>query len=110
LSWIWIVPIVVENEDALPMVPLMATELGTERASEPAVSVAVTVESAQTPPGGAVQAYAAGATVDHVTVAPATASADTSLAGDMDLSGRAFPFAFSSAAEPLDCRSPGCSR
>jgi hypothetical protein len=80
------VPIVVENDDAEPSVPPMLTDDGTDRASDPAVSVAVTVVSPQAPPVGGEHANAGGATTSAVTAAAIAQPARTSSAGDIDLS------------------------
>src|SRR5206468_515403 len=91
LSWIWIVPMVVENDEAAPSVPLMETDGGTDSDSVPATSVTLRVESAHTPPPGAVHAYAGGAATSGVATATAATAAPRSLASDMNLSGRERP-------------------
>jgi hypothetical protein len=85
------VPIVVENDDAVPSVPLMAAVAGTVSAKVPAVSVTLTVVSPHTPPLGAVHAKAGAAGASTTEHKAAVQSGPMRFTGDDDLSGRSNP-------------------
>src|SRR4051812_13004513 len=69
----------------------METDGGTDSDRAPPTSGTLGVESAHTPPPGAVHAYAGGAATSGVATARAATGAHRSLASDMNLSGREQP-------------------